>query len=61
MPDGLLVYCIVVSGSGENVMTAAFLVHFDTSLPCLAVIDLAASSKAAHSSLEHRDTLPAPQ
>src|SRR4051812_7098884 len=61
MPDGLLVYCIVVSGSGENVICAAFSVHLDRSLPCLLVTDLAASSIAAHSSLEQRETDPSPQ
>src|SRR3954469_16742946 len=61
MPVGLLVYCIVVSGSGENEMVAAFSVHLATSLPCLLASDFAAPSIADHSSLEHRETLPSPQ
>src|SRR4051794_14272556 len=61
MPDGLLVYCMVVSGSGENVICAAFSVHLDWSLPCVRVIDCAAPSIAAHSSLEQCETDPSPQ
>src|SRR3954454_18315434 len=61
MPEGLLVYCIVVSGRGANVICAAFSVHLARSLPCLLVIVCDALSIAAHSSLEHRDTLHSPQ
>src|SRR3954447_2298946 len=61
MPEGLLVYCIVASGRGANVICAAFSVHLARSLPCLLVIVCDALSIAAHSSVEHRDTLPSPQ
>src|SRR3954447_9930128 len=61
MPVGLLVYCMVVSGSGENVIVAAFSVHFDGSAPCRAAMALPAEASADHSSLEHRETEPSPQ
>ena len=60
MPDGLLVYCSVASGSGENVICAAFSVH-DSSpngVPRCTLWRTASSSASLAAAVERALDLP---